>query len=353
MRKRSLCLCFVILPCVLGAEIPYLLAQAISSAFYSQFNIFQIQSRSLFARNGELRERVLENGVWLNEEFGALTHREREYVTQIDTPYNYFALGSDTSFALPQATLYFGGDLAFTTAPSQSTLVDMKKEAYALGGYFSYIHNNRFFFDVHLKYFYKRDSVFFKQDALRNPLYDEGKHNFYLGFDIGQRLRSSRELGLSFFFFEPSFLLATGYLPRQEFTFRNDLMAKMRGFFPLTLKSNLAFGREWNARYKGSLKGGVSLEYDHQINGAISLEEGKDFLIYLKGQSDFRLSLFLEADFILNQNLRFFLRSHRSFSGKVDRSYALALGIRFSFAPFFTHGLHYKKSIDWMDEERQ
>lgn len=338
---------------MLSAEIPYLFAQSLASIFYSQFDIFQIQSRSLFARSGELRENFLENGIWINEGFGFLQHREREYVAKTNTSYNFLSLGLDTSFNLPQATLYFGGELGFISAPSSSMFFNENKESYALGAYFSYIQQDRFFVDLNTKYFYKRETVFFKEDFFRNFLYDEGNHGLLLGLNIGQRFNPSPVFPSSFFFLEPSLRIETGYLSMQGFALQNQAKGQMKGFFPLGIKANLAFGREWNLQYKGSFKGGVALEYDRKINGDISLEDGINPLLYLKGEDDFRVGIFMEADFILNQNLRFFMRSHSTFSGKLDVLYAMNLGVRLSFGPLATHGLHYKRSIDWMDESLQ
>lgn len=343
----------LVLPCLLSAEIPYLFAQSLASIFYSQFDLYQIHSRSLFTRSGELRENFLENGIWINEEFGFLRHREREYVSRIETSYNHVSLGSDTSFALPQATLYFGGELGFIKANSRSSSFDQNKESYALGAYFSYIQQNRFFVDVNTKYFYKRQAVFFREDFFNNFLYDDGNHGLSLGINIGQRLNPFSSFTANFFFLEPSVMIETGYLSMQGFSLENGTKGKMKGFFPLGLKANLAFGREWNSRYRGSLKGGVGLEYDRKINGAISLEDGINPLLYLRGEDDFRVGIFMEADFILNDHLRFFMRSKSTFSGKINAVYAMNLGVRLSFGPLAKHGLHYKKSIDWMDETLQ
>lgn len=352
MFKRSLCF-YLALPCLLSAEIPYLFAQSLASIFYSQFDFFQIHSRPLFARGGELRENFLENGIWINEEFGFFQHREREYVARIDTPYNYLSLGSDTSFVFPQATLYFGGELGVISAVSRSRSFDEKRESYVLGAYFSYIQQNRFFVDLNAKYFYKRQTVFFREDFFRNFLYGDGNLGLYLGVSIGHRFSPLSTLTSNFFFLEPSIMMETGYLSTQGFALADKVKGKMKGFFPFGVKTSLAFGREWNSRYKGSLKGGVALEYDRQINGAISLEDGINPLLYLKGEDDFRVGIFVEADFILNQNLRFFMRSNSTLSGKINVIYAMNLGVRLSFGPLNTHGLHYKKSIDWMDETLQ
>lgn len=336
----------------LNAEIPYLSAQSLASIFYSQFDFFEFHSQSFFARRGELRENPLNNGVWLNEGFGFLNHREGEYVAKVKTSYNYLSLGYDTSFAFSERSLYFGGVLGFINAHSQASLFDGKKEGYALGAYFSYIQQNRFFFDVSMKYFYKTQTIFFKDPFLSDSLYGDGGNGVHFVFDVGHRIGVSPILSGSVFFLEPSMMLEMGYLPKQTFKLQSQIQGIMRGFFPLRIKANLAFGREWNSRYKGSLKGGVALEYDDQVNGAISLRDESSFL-YLEKRDDFRVGLFLEADFILDQNLRFFMRSRSTFLGKINTDYAMNLGVRLSFGPLIMHGLHSKKSIDWTEEKLQ
>lgn len=345
-------LCFASLCGVVYPEIPYTSAQSLASVFYSQFNFFRLHSRSLFARNGELRDNTLNNGVWVNEEFGFLKNRELDYALEARDIYNHFSFGIDT--LMPKTDLYLGGSVEIVAGKTQSHLYGGDKGSYALGVYGSYIHPSRFFVDVNMKYFYSTQNMVFKNSSLSDFVYGEGSSNFYIGINIGQRLNTSFSPFLpSFFFLEPTLSLESGYLPSQSFGLRDGVSGNMNGFAPLGIKANLAFGREWNEQYKGSLKGGVSLEYDHKINGKISLNDGVSSPIYLKERQDFRVGFFVEADFILNSNFRFFLRSNSTFLGKLNTLYAMNVGMRFSFGKITQHKLHSKDNINWNQEGLQ
>ncbi|WP_158654387.1 autotransporter outer membrane beta-barrel domain-containing protein [Helicobacter pametensis] len=346
--------CGICLGCVLHAEIPYWSAQSLASVFYSQFDAFHLHSRSLFARSGALRSNTLNNSVWFNEEFGFLKHRALDYALEDQGFYNNLSFGADTFVALPKAQLYIGGVLDIIAGTSSSPLYKGDKGSYGVGAYLTYFHHSRFFIDLYLKFFYATQTVVFANSPLQDSVWGLGAGNFALGINIGQRFDTSFSPFLpSFFFLEPSVSVESGYLPSQKFTLRNQITGEMQGFIPLGIKANLAFGYEWNRAFRGSLKGGVSLEYDPKINGVIRIEDGISSSLRLPERYDFRVGLFMEGDFILNQSFRFFVRSKSTFSGKLNTIYAMNLGMRFSFGKVSKHGLHSKQTIDWNEERRQ
>ncbi|MCE3046738.1 autotransporter outer membrane beta-barrel domain-containing protein [Helicobacter kayseriensis] len=353
MRKRVLSLI-----CVCGflqAEMPYASIQSLASIFYSHFDSFKIHSRPLFARSGELRVNTLNNGVWVNEEFGFLGHREVGDALKTKDFYNNLSLGVDTSVELPKASLYLGGMVDIVAGTSSSFLYQGSRGNYALGAYLTYFHTSQFFVDVHMKYFYATQNVIFQNSSLSDSVYGGGNSNFYLGVNIGQRLSTSFSPFLpTFYFLEPSVSFETGYLPAEKATLRDGISGEMEGFAPLGVKASLAFGREWNEEFRGSIKGGVALEYDHQINGKIILSDGGiSDPIKLDKRNDFRVGFFVEADFILNPHFRFFFRSNSTFSGKINTLYAMNLGMRFSFGKVSQHKLHSQENIDWYQERLQ
>ena len=336
------------------AEIPRTSVQSLASIFYAQFDAYKIHSRSLYARSGELRGNVLQNGLWLNEEFGLLEHRELDYALQSKDFYNNITLGLDSSWLVPHAKLYIGGAVDVIAGHSQASLYAGSRGNYAFGAYVSYIHEIQFFVDVNAKYFYSAQNFLFQNSSLNNSLYGKSGSHFYLGLNVGQRFSTSFSPFVeNFFFLEPSVTIETGYLPTQEFTLKDGVRGKMEGFYPMGLKFNLAFGKEWNERYKGSIKGGVAVEYDHQINGEMKFEDMLNPTLALAKRNDFAVGLFVEADFLLNEKLRFFFHSKSSFSGKINIPYALNLGFRFSFGKVFKSGLHSKESMNWQSEKLQ
>lgn len=348
-------LSFVFVFCAsLGAEFPRSSVQSLASIFYAQFDAYKLHSRSLYARSGELRSNVLQNGLWLNEEFGFLEHRELDYALQSKDFYNNLSLGVDTSFALRRAKLYLGGALDVIAGYSQAGSYSGSRGNYALGVYLSYVHEMQFFFDVNAKYFYAAQNFIFQDPSLSDSVYGKDGSHFYFGVNFGQRFNTSfSPFVKNFFFLEPSIVLETGYLPAQKFILKDGVGGKMKRFYPLGVKFNLAFGREWNASYKGSVKAGLSIEYDRQINGEMSFEDGINPPLLLSKEDDFGVGLFAEADFLLNEKLRFFFRAKTSLAQKISIPYAMNLGIRFSFGQVLQHGLHSKKSIDWQSENLQ
>lgn len=340
-------------PRFLEAEIPLVSAQSLASIFYSQFDFYRFHSLSFF-RGGPLQKDA--NALWIDEGFGSLQYEESKYLAPTTTLYNHLMLGSDTSFVLNKISLYLGGTLSLVNANSQSQLFQGKKESYALGGYFSYFRQDGLFVNLGVRYFYKTQTLFFKESSLNHSIYGNGGSGVHLGVQVGQRFPIFSIFDVGNFFLEPSMMIQTGYLSGEKFTLRDNLNTQsidgeMRGFFPLTSRLSLAFGKEWDSR--GSLKGGFAMEYDTKINGIITLKEGNDSLIYLKERDDFRLDVFVEVDFKLNERFKFFARSHHLFFGKFGSAFGVNLGVRLGFGALLKHGLHSKKSIDWTDERLQ
>lgn len=353
VKKNSLIFIFLFYGSFLSAQIPYEYSQSLASAFYSKYQTFRLHSRSLFNRIGELRENLPNNGLWINNEWGLDGNRELDYAIKSQGLYNNLSFGMDTFFILPDAQLYFGGGFDFIVQTAKADLFGLKGENYGLGVYVTYYRDTQFFVDVSAQYFYTSRNIVFKNSALENLVYGGDESNFYLGINIGQRFGTFFSLFPHFFFLEPSLMLETGYLPTQKIHLRNVPYSQMKGFIPFGIKGSLAFGREWNGQYNGALKGGISLEYDQKINGKITIKDTPNPDLSLRERDDFRIGMFLEADFILNHNLRFFFRSNHTFLGKLNTLYAMTLGMRFGFGVLDQHRLHKKETIDWKNEKWQ
>lgn len=321
--------------------------KTILSILQSKYYTYKIHSNTLFSRLGELRGQKLQNGVWINDGFGFLARREMEGVLQADEAYNDFAVGIDTYLPAPFAKVYFGGYVDVVAGGIKSGLYNGDRQSYGLGGYVTYFNENQFFVDLYAKFFYATGQYFYnfatpqKSDSLNSA-------NLVLGVGIGQRFSLGFNTLQSFMFFEPTLSVQSGYLSEESLKLSNNSIGVLKSRAPLALNLNLAIGQEFNEGFMGDVKAGISFGYDRTLGGAVILGE-QNYLV----ENDFRVGLFVEADFVLNDNFRFFFHSHSTSLGKFNVDYVANLGVRMIFGTLSKDGLNSRKNIDWNLEKLQ
>lgn len=334
------------------AEIDYDSAQTLSSILQSQYNIYKIQSTSLFSRIGTLRNQENNNTLWVNESFGFLRSQSRQDTLKGRESYNDFILGFDSAFDVIGGKVFLGGSFNAIVANEQTRLYQNDQESYASSVYLSYLGESRLFFDVYAKYFYNAGKFTFQNSAIAQKIQSLHSHNFLLGADVGQRFALMFSISPSYVFWEPSLQIFTGYLPREVFYLPNGVSGRMAHQIPFALDLRLAIGKEFNSLYRGDIKGGIAFGYDNRIGGDIALSDGSNSQ-GVRARSDMRMSIFLESDFIYNKNFRFFFRSESSFFGRLDVIYKASLGIRFSFGKVLQQSLKKSNDLNWQDESLQ
>lgn len=297
-----------------------------TTLFRSTYSIYKAHTLTSFSRLGELREQELDNSVWVSENFGFLQLNANNGNDRNTQSYNDLLLGLDTSITVGKSRFFMGGYLDILVDDSQSSYIEGSMQSYGFGAYFGYVNQHRFWVNLNLQYYYL---------ASDNRLWDSqtralDMHNFYLGAEVGQRFALIYSLDPSYIFWEPSLSIHTGYLPRSEMQFSNNFYARMAHLVPFALDARVAFGKEFNSIYRGDIKGGVSIGYDNRLGGDILLND-EGVPLERNNKSDWRIGLFLELDFILNQYLRFFFRSESTFFGDFNVNYQASLGLRFYF----------------------
>ncbi|RDU69579.1 autotransporter outer membrane beta-barrel domain-containing protein [Helicobacter cholecystus] len=312
----------------------------------SNYLIFKTHTLTTFSRLGELRDQELDNTVWISENFGFLRLQEGNGNNQNIQSYNNLLLGLDTSIAIRKSRFFVGGYLDIITDDSQSNGVDGSLQSYGLGAYLGYMNAYRFYLNLNMQYYYLASDY-----RLWGEKVDKmDTHNFYLGVEVGQRFALTYSFDPGYFFWEPSLSMHTGYLPRSTNSFPNGLYGRIAHLVPFALDARVAFGREFNSIYRGDIKGGISLGYDNRLGGDILINDFGE-LIERNNKSDWRIGLFLESDFILNQYLRFFFRSESTFLGDFNVTYQASLGIRFYFGKIATSSLKVKSNNTYWQNE--
>lgn len=334
------------------AEISSDYAQTLYTIFQSQYNIYKIHSTTLFSRVGELRRLELPNGLWVNESFGFLSHQSTDNILKVKESYNDLILGLDTYFDVIGGKVALGGSFNAIVADERTRLYQNSQESYATSAYLSYLGDNQLYFDVYAKYFYNAGEYTFQNSPIASKIQSLNSHNFLLGADIGQRFALMFSISQSFIFWEPSLQIYTGYLPRQVFYLPSGVNGRMAHQIPFALDLRVAFGKEFNSKYLGDIKGGISFGYDNRIGGNIAINDGTSSQ-GLSAKSDMRLGLFLESDFVYNKNFRFFFRSESSFFGDLNIVYKASLGFRFSFGKVLQQSLKKSNDLNWQDESLQ
>lgn len=334
------------------AEIFFDSAQTLSSILQSQYNLYKIHSTSLFSRVGTLRNQENNNTLWVNENFGFLSHQSTDDVLKSKESYNDLIMGFDSAFDVRGGEVFVGGSFNAIVANGQTRLYQSAKESYSMNVYLSYLGESYLFFDVYAKYFYNAGEYTFTNSPIAQKIQSLNSHNFLLGVDVGQRFALMFSMSPSYVFWEPSLQIFTGYLPRQVFYLPNGVNGRMAHQTPFALDVRVAFGMEFNSLYRGDIKGGVSFGYDNRIGGDIVLSDAVS-LQEVRARSDMRMGIFLESDFIYNKNFRFFFRSESSFFGKLNVVYKASLGFRFSFGKIWQQSLKKSNDLNWQDESLQ
>ena len=315
----------------------------------SNYLIYKAHTLTNFSRLGELREQELNNTAWVSENFGFLRLNASNGNNKNSQSYNDLLLGLDTSIAVGKSRFYMGGYFDAITDDSQSSGIDGSLQSYGFGAYFGYVNAHRFYVNLNMQYYYLASD--YRLEGIQVDKVDT--HNFYLGAEVGQRFALVYSLDPSYFFWEPSLSMHTGYLPRSTHTFPNGLYGRIAHLVPFALDARVAFGREFNSIYRGDIKGGISFGYDNRLGGDILINDFGE-LIERNNKSDWRIGLFLESDFILNQYLRFFFRSESTFLGDFNVAYQASLGIRFYFGKVASQSLKVSpNNTYWQNEALQ
>lgn len=322
---------------------------ALTTLLRSNYLIYKAHTLTSFSRLGELREQELDNTAWISENFGFLQLNASNGNNKNSQSYNDLLLGLDTSISVGKSRFFMGGYLDIITDDSQSDGIDGSLQSYGLGAYFGYMNAHRLYASLNLQYYYLASD--YRLNGMQVDKMDT--HNFYLGAEVGQRFALIYSLDPSYIFWEPSLSFHTGYLPRSVNSFPNGLSGRIAHLVPFALDARVAFGKEFNSIYRGDIKGGVSIGYDNRLGGDILLNDLGE-LVQRNNKSDWRVGLFLESDFILNQYLRFFFRSESTFLGDFNVIYQASLGIRFYFGKVATQSLKVSpNNTYWQNEGLQ
>lgn len=305
------------------------LSKALKTALNTPYRLFDFSAQTLNLRLGDLRNYPKDYGLFFHYTIAQNHFSPDSSMLSLDE----LAMNITGGFNLDQVyrghTDFLGFGFEINLADSETSSYTASSQSY--GGFLNYtsIWDNRFFYDIVLKYAYSPNTIDF------SPLAQEAEfssHWIALSAEVGKKFAFMPSK--DFFYILPQGKVTTGMiLPSSLQTIDSNqisIQADLGWQFPLLLKSAIYLGYEWNGGFVGDIQIGTFIDYSLYSGGAIKLSDMWSS-VEKKFDMDFDVGISIISNFTIKDFLRFYLQFDSSFLGTYTHDVLFNAGILWSF----------------------
>lgn len=307
------------------------LSKALATALNTPSRLFDSASQMLFTRLGDLRKYPKDYGLYFHYLIGLNLLEEDKNVLDTKEVYMDITGGYDWNYIYSNRVDFMGFGLHINLLDSLNDAYTSNTISYGGSFYYTSIFNNRFYYDIILKYAYSPSNFDFHTPTLQTSTSIDS-HAMTLGMEIGKKFPLQNLK--NFFYLEPQTRLTTGVIFPPKLKIKNTLGENVYGEakfdFPLISKTALYSGYEWNEGFRGDFKMGLLLKYSLSNGSDILLQDPRSKL-RKKFDGDFDLGISALGSIEVEDDLRFYFELNSDFLGKFTTPISFNAGIRWSF----------------------
>lgn len=305
------------------------LAKALTTALNTPYRLFESSSQTLNLRLGDLRNYPKDFGLYFHYSIAQNNFIEDSNLTAGKDLFMSMVGGFDMNAVYRGHNDFFGFGFEINLLDTTTDLFTSSSQSYGGFLYYTSIWNNRFYYDITLKYAYSPTEVELGSLASSTSF---SAHLLSLSAEVGKKFAFNSNK--SFFYVEPQAKLTSGFIAPTSLDTQDPNGTSIKGEldfqFPLLLKSSLYLGYEWNESFVGDLKAGVFIDYSLFNGGDTTLSD--QWSEFKKSfDMDFDVGVSIISNITLKDYLRFYLQLDTSFLGSYTNDILFNAGIRWSF----------------------
>lgn len=302
------------------------LSKVLTTALNTPYRLFDLTNSVLALRLGDLRNYPKDYGLHFRIATGLNQLKETANTLKMQESWMHFSGGFDSNQIYFQRVDFFGIGLDITSLDSKHLVFALKSQAYGINLYYTSIFDNRFYFDLILKYSFSSSRLQSDQNL------NFQTHLIHLGVEIGKKIAIGNHQ--NFFYIEPQSKITTGVILPLHSEFKDQNQEQIKGRlqtqFPLIIRSSFYLGYEWNTDLRGDLKFGSFAEYSLKNGGKILLSDPRNS-IEREFKSDFDVGITAIGSIEIQKSWRFYLGLDSSFLGNYTTDITFNAGVRWSF----------------------
>lgn len=305
------------------------LAKALTTALNTPYRLFESSSQTLNLRLGDLRNYPKNHGVYFHYTIAQNSFVEDDNLASGKDLFMSIVGGYDMNASYRGHNDFLGFGFEVNLLDATTNLFTSSTQSYGGFLYYTSIWDNRFYYDIVLKYAYSPTDINLKSLASNTAF---SAHLLNLSAEVGKKFAFNSNP--SFPYAEIGGKLTTGMISSSSLSTKdpneNLIQAETKFQFPLLIRSSLYFGYEWNSRFIGDLKAGVFIDYS-LFNGSNTLLSDRWSRFSKSFDMDFDVGVSIISNITLQDYLRFYLQLDSSFLGNYSTDILFNAGIRWSF----------------------
>ncbi|WP_143428339.1 autotransporter outer membrane beta-barrel domain-containing protein, partial [Helicobacter sp. 13S00477-4] len=324
------------------------------------YQIYRLQSDNLHSRVEDLLYPPTLNGAWLKISGGGIYTKQPFSTPTTQNLFYHLSGGYDWGKNFENERYFYGISLDYTKLYVSDKGFEGNDNAFGIGGYVGYIHQDGWVLDGGLQYVF---------NPIKANLYQASKpiefnnHLFILSGRVGYNIYpisktrqrvieqcvqkvfcrngiSNVQVRDDTLYFQPFVSMNTGYIPSNHFSFTeqqslSNVKAKIDGTMAFIAKIGLLGVKRFDYMTSAlNLKGLVDYSFDLNTGGKMSLIDDTLLPLYNKQNQkpDHRLGFGIGGEWLfLDDSLKLYADFKTEFFGRIDTYWLVSAGIRYKF----------------------
>lgn len=305
------------------------LTKALTTSLNTPYRLFELSSQTLNLRLGDLRNYPKDFGLFFHYTIAQNDFKEDTNLITGKDLFMSMVGGFDMNAVYKGHDDFFGFGFEINLMNTTTDVFTSESQSYGGFLYYTSIWNNRFYYDIVLKYAYMPTDINLGSLASSTSF---SAHLLNLSAEVGKKFAFNSNK--SFAYIEPQAKLTSGFISSASLDTQDPNSIAIKGEtdfqFPLLIKSSLYFGYEWNGSFIGDIKVGAFIDYS-LFNGVQTTLSDQWSKFEKNFDMDFDVGVSVISNITLKDYLRFYLQFDTSFMGSYTHDILFNAGIRWSF----------------------
>lgn len=305
------------------------LTKALTTSLNTPYRLFELSSQTLNLRLGDLRNYPKDFGLFFHYTIAQNDFKEDTNLITGKDLFMSMVGGFDMNALYKGHDDFFGFGFEINLMDTTTDVFTSESQSYGGFLYYTSIWNNRFYYDIALKYAYMPTDINLGSLASSTSF---SAHLLNLSAEVGKKFAFNSNK--SFAYIEPQAKLTSGFISSASLDTQDPnsiaIKAETDFQFPLLIKSSLYFGYEWNGSFIGDIKVGAFIDYS-LFNGVQTTLSDQWSKFEKNFDMDFDVGVSIISNITLKDYLRFYMQFDTSFMGSYTHDILFNAGIRWSF----------------------
>lgn len=305
------------------------LTKALTTSLNTPYRLFELSSQTLNLRLGDLRNYPKDFGLFFHYTIAQNDFKEDANLITGKDLFMSMVGGFDMNALYKGHDDFFGFGFEINLMNTTTDVFASESQSYGGFLYYTSIWNNRFYYDIALKYAYMPTDINLGSLASSTSF---SAHLLNLSAEVGKKFAFNSNK--SFAYIEPQAKLTSGFISSASLDTQDPnaiaIKAETDFQFPLLIKSSLYFGYEWNGSFIGDIKVGAFIDYS-LFNGVQTTLSDQWSKFEKNFDMDFDVGVSIISNITLKDYLRFYMQFDTSFMGSYTHDILFNAGIRWSF----------------------